>query len=234
MVFFAIGFETTAPANAMAVAAAHKRGLSNFSVLVSHVLTPPAITAILQSPGNRVQAFLGPGHVCTVMGTAEYEPIARHYRVPVAHLGVRAARPARRASCARCASWRRAARRWRSLRTGRRPEGNPAARTLVEQVFEVCDRKWRGVGTIPKSGYRLRWEYRDHDAERRFEVEPVETNESKLCISGQVLRGIKRPRDCPAFGRECTPLSPLGATMVSSEGACAAYYAYGRHLKVAR
>ncbi len=115
-----------------------------------------------------------------------------------------------------------------------RPEGNSAARTLVEQVFEVCDRKWRGVGTIPKSGYRLRWEYRDHDAERRFEVEHVETNESKLCISGQVLRGIKRPRDCPAFGRECTPLSPLGATMVSSEGACAAYYAYGRHLKVAR
>jgi hydrogenase expression/formation protein HypD len=230
VVFFAIGFETTAPANAMAVSVAQKRGLKNFSVLVSHVLTPPAITAILQSPGNRVQAFLGPGHVCTVMGTAEYEPVARHYRVPVIISGfepldlldaiLRAVRQLEQGRAEVEISYGRAV----------RPQGNPGARALVDEVFEVCDRKWRGVGTIPKSGYRLRWEYRDHDAERRFEVEHVETNESKVCISGQVLRGIMKPRDCPAFAKECTPLTPLGATMVSSEGACAAYYAYGRHL----
>jgi hydrogenase expression/formation protein HypD len=234
VVFFAIGFETTAPANAMAVSLAQKRGLKNFSVLVSHVLTPPAITAILQSPGNRVQAFLGPGHVCTVMGTAEYGPIARHYRVPVIISGfepldlldaiLRAVRQLEAGRAEVEISYGRAV----------RPQGNPAARALIDEVFEVCDRKWRGVGTIPKSGYRLRWEYRDHDAERRFEVEDVETNESKVCISGQVLRGIKKPGECPAFGKECTPMTPLGATMVSSEGACAAYYAYGRHLEAAR
>src|SRR3954471_16359399 len=234
VVFFAIGFETTAPPNAMAVWLARKRGLTNFTVLVSHVLVPPAITAILQAPGNRVQAFLGPGHVCAVMGTAEYEPIARHYRVPIVISGFEpldlldaVLRSVRQLESGRSEveiSYGRAVRR----------EGNPQALALVEEVFEVCDRKWRGVGTIPKSGYRLRWEYRDHDAERRFEVEDVETNESKVCISGQVLRGIKKPRECPAFGKECTPLTPLGATMVSSEGACAAYYLYGRHLQGGR
>jgi hydrogenase expression/formation protein HypD len=233
VVFFAIGFETTAPANAMAVATAKKRGLRNFSVLVSHVLTPPAITAILQSPGNRVQAFLGPGHVCTVMGTAEYEPIARHYQVPVIISGfepldlldaiLRAVRQLEEGRAEVEISYGRAV----------RAPGNLAAKALVDEVFEVCDRKWRGVGTIPKSGYKLRWEFRDYDAERRFEVEDVETSESKLCISGQVLRGIKKPKECPAFGKECTPLTPLGATMVSSEGACAAYYTYGRHLEKA-
>jgi hydrogenase expression/formation protein HypD len=197
------------------------------------VLTPPAITAILQSPGNRVQAFLGPGHVCTVMGTAEYEPIARHYRVPIIISGfepldlldgiLRAVRQLEAGRAEVEISYGRAVRKG----------GNSPARSLVEEVFEVCDRKWRGVGTIPKSGYKLRWEYRDHDAERRFEVEDVETSESKVCISGQVLRGIKKPRDCPAFGKECTPLTPLGATMVSSEGACSAYYVYGRHIKAA-
>ena len=225
VVFFAIGFETTAPANAMAAWVARKRGLRNFSLLVSHVLTPPAITAILQSPGNRVQAFLGPGHVCTVMGTAEYEPIARHYRVPVIVSGfepldlldgiLRAVRQLEEGRAEVEIAYGRAV----------RAQGNEIARGLLEDVFEVCDRKWRGVGSIPKSGYKLRWEYRDHDAERRFEVEDIETRESPLCISGQVLRGIKKPRDCPAFGKECTPQAPLGATMVSAEGACAAYYA---------
>ncbi len=232
VVFFAIGFETTAPPNAMAVWLARRRRLANFSVLVSHVLVPPMITAILQAPGNRVQGFLGPGHVCTVMGCGEYGPIARRYRVPIVITGLRAARPARRACC------------WtlRQLEEGRaevenayaravRPEGNPASRRLIEDVFEVCDRKWRGVGLIPKSGYKLRYEYRDHDAERLFEVDDIETQESSLCISGQILKGLKKPHDCPAFGKACTPQTPLGATMVSSEGACAAYYAYGRHLE---
>jgi hydrogenase expression/formation protein HypD len=230
VVFFAIGFETTAPANAMAVRVAHARKLGNFSVLVSHVLVPPSISAILQSPGNRVQAFLGPGHVCTVMGTSEYEPLARHYRVPIVVTGFEPVD-----------MLEGVLRAVRQLETGRaeveiaygravRAEGNPQAQKLIEEVFEVCDRKWRGVGMIPKSGYRLRWEYRDHDAERRFEVEDIQTCESAACISGLVLRGIKKPRDCAAFGKECTPQTPLGATMVSSEGACAAYYAYGRHL----
>ena len=231
VVFFAIGFETTAPANAMAVRVAHARKQDNFSVLVSHVLVPPSISAILQSPANRVQAFLGPGHVCTVMGTSEYVPLARHYRVPIVVTGFEPVDMLE--GVLRAVRQLEAGRAEVEIAYGRavRPEGNPQARRLIDEVFEVCDRKWRGVGTIPKSGYRLRWEYRDHDAERRFEVEDIQTCESGVCISGLVLRGIKKPRDCPAFGKECTPQTPLGATMVSSEGACAAYYAYGRHLE---
>jgi hydrogenase expression/formation protein HypD len=232
VVFFAIGFETTAPANAMAVWLARKQGVRNFSALVSHVLVPPAITSILQTPGNRVQAFLGPGHVCAVMGTAEYEPIALRYRVPIVVTGFEPVDMLEGILGA-----------VRQLESGRaevenpyaravRPQGNLASRRLVDEVFEVCDRNWRGVGRIPKSGYRLRFEFRDHDAERRFEVEDIATQEPAQCISGQVLRGLKKPRDCPAFGKECTPETPLGATMVSAEGACAAYYAYGRHLGV--
>lgn len=230
VVFFAIGFETTAPPNAMAVWMARKRKLNNFSVLVSHVLVPPMMTAILQAPGNRVQAFLGPGHVCTVMGESEYEPIARRYGVPIAITGFEPVdllegilRTVRQLEAGRAEvenPYARAVRR----------EGNPASRRLIDDVFEVCDRKWRGVGIIPKSGYKLRYEYRDHDAERRFEVGDIATQESPACISGQILKGLKKPHDCPAFGKECTPQNPLGATMVSSEGACAAYYAYGRHL----
>ncbi len=234
VVFFAIGFETTAPPNAMAVALARRRRLSNFSVLVSHVLVPPMITAILQAPGNRVQGFLGPGHVCTVMGHTEYEPIARRYRVPIVITGFEPVDllegilltvgqlEAGRAEVEN--PYARVVRR----------EGNRESLRLIDDVFEVCDRKWRGVGLIPKSGYKLRYEYRDHDAERIFEVDDIETRESPLCISGQILKGLKKPRDCPAFGRECTPQTPMGATMVSSEGACAAYYAYGRHLEAAR
>ncbi|MBX6311316.1 MAG: hydrogenase formation protein HypD [Isosphaeraceae bacterium] len=234
VVFFAIGFETTAPPNAMAVWQARRRRLANFSMLVSHVLVPPMITTILQAPGNRVQGFLGPGHVCTVMGCAEYEPIARRYHVPIVITGFEP-----------LDLLEGVLRTLRQLEAGRaevenayaravRPEGNPASKRLIEDVFEVCDRKWRGVGLIPKSGYKLRHEYRMHDAERRFEVDDVETQESSLCISGQILKGQKKPHDCPAFGRECTPQTPLGATMVSSEGACAAYYAYGRHLEAGR
>jgi hydrogenase expression/formation protein HypD len=234
VVFFAIGFETTAPPNAMAVWLARKRRLTNFSVLVSHVLVPPMITAILQAPGNRVQAFLGPGHVCTVMGTAEYEPIARRYRVPIVITGFEpldllegVLRTVRQLEAGRHEVENQYAR-------AVRPEGNPQSKRLIDDVFEVCDRKWRGVGLIPKSGFKLRYEYRDHDAERLFEVGAIETQESPLCISGQILKGLKKPHDCPAFGKQCTPQTPLGATMVSSEGACAAYYAYGRHLEAAR
>jgi hydrogenase expression/formation protein HypD len=232
VVFFAIGFETTAPPNAMAVWLAKKRRLKNFSALVSHVLVPPAMTAILESPGNRVQGFLGPGHVCTVMGNSEYEPIAKRYRVPIVVTGFEPL------DMLEGLLWA-----VRQLESGRaevenqyaravRPDGNPLSKRLIEDVFEVCDRKWRGVGSIPMSGYRLREEYRDHDAEVLFEVGQIETQESTVCISGDVLRGLKKPHDCPAFGKQCTPHTPLGATMVSAEGACAAYYAYGRHLEL--
>jgi hydrogenase expression/formation protein HypD len=231
VVFFAIGFETTAPANAMAVWLARKRRLSNFSVLVSHVLVPPMITAILQAPGNRVQGFLGPGHVCTVMGCSEYEPIARRYRVPIVITGFEPVDLLEGVLFALRQLEAGRAEVENAYRRAVRSEGNPASRRLLEDVFEVCDRKWRGVGLIPKSGFRLSYEYRAFDAERRFEVADIETQESTVCISGQILKGLKKPHDCPAFGRQCTPLAPLGATMVSSEGACAAYYAYGRHLE---
>jgi hydrogenase expression/formation protein HypD len=230
IVFFAIGFETTAPANAMLVHRAQQEGVKNVSILVSHSLVPPAMSFILQSPQNRVQGFLGPGHVCVIMGYREYEPIAERYKVPIVITGfepldllegvLMTVRQLERGAASVENQYSRVLDR----------DGNVAARTLVNSVFEVSDRKWRGVGSIPKSGYKLRWEYRDHDAERIFEVKEIDTQESAICISGLILRGIKKPHDCPAFGTMCTPLTPLGATMVSAEGACAAYYAYGRHL----
>jgi hydrogenase expression/formation protein HypD len=232
VVFFAIGFETTAPPNAMAVWLAHKRQLANFSVLVSHVLVPPSITHILQSPGNRVQGFLGPGHVCTVMGYTEYEPIARRYHVPIVVTGFEPLDLLE--GVLRTVSQLEEGRAEVENQYGRavRREGNPQSRKLIDEVFEVCDRKWRGVGLIPKSGHKLRCEYRDHDAERLFEVDDIYTQEPSVCISGQILKGVKKPHECPAFGNACTPQTPLGATMVSSEGACAAYHAYGRHLQI--
>jgi len=231
VVFFAIGFETTAPANAMAVWQARQQGLRNFSILVSHVLVPPAIAAILQSPLNRVQGFLGPGHVCTVMGYREYEPLAARFKVPIVITGFEPLDLLEGTLLT-----------VRQLEEGRAQvenqyprvvtrDGNVTAQELVTKVFEVCDRKWRGVGSIPKSGYKLRWEFHEHDAERLFDVKEIDTREPEICISGQVLKGVKKPHDCPAFGKECTPDHPLGATMVSAEGACAAYYAYGRHLE---
>jgi hydrogenase expression/formation protein HypD len=230
VVFFAIGFETTAPANAMAIALAKRRGIRNFSALASHVLVPPAITTILQSPHNRVQGFLGPGHVCAIMGLAEYHPIAKQYRVPIVVTGfepvdmlegiLRVVRLLERGEACVENQYGRSVREL----------GNLPAQRLLHEVFEVCDRKWRGVGPIPKSGYRLRAEYRDHDAEHRFDVTSIQPCEPAECISGQILQGVKKPHDCPAFGKHCTPDRPLGATMVSAEGACAAYYAYGRHL----
>lgn len=230
IVFFAIGFETTAPANAMLVHRAKQEAVNNVSILVSHSLVPPSITYILQSPQNRVQAFLGPGHVCTIMGYREYEPIADRYKVPIVVTGFEPLDLLEGTFMAvkQLEQGRAQVENQYSRVLGR--EGNLAARKLVNSVFEVGDRKWRGVGWISKSGYKLRWEFRDYDAERIFEVKEIDTKEPAICISGQILKGIKKPHDCPAFGTQCTPLNPLGATMVSAEGACAAYYAYGRHL----
>ena len=231
VVFFAIGFETTAPGNAMAIWLAHKQGIKNFFALVSHVLVPPAIASILQSPLNRVQGFLGPGHVCTVMGYREYEPIAERFHVPIVITGFEPLDILEGVLMTvqqlECGKWEVENQYPRVVKK----EGNLSAQDLVNKVFEVGDRKWRGVGSIPKSGYKLRYEFRDHDAERIFEVEEIDTKEPDICISGLVLRGVKKPKDCPAFGKQCTPERPLGATMVSAEGSCAAYYAYGRHLQ---
>jgi hydrogenase expression/formation protein HypD len=231
VVFFAIGFETTAPANAMLVWRARQEGIENVSVLVSHVLVPPALEAILDSPWNRVQGFLGPGHVCAIMGYREYEEISARYKVPIVITGfepvdllegvLMAVKQLEEGRAQVENQYARAVTR----------EGNQAAQKLVSSVFEVCDRKWRGVGPIAHSGYRLRDEFQKFDADRRFEVGAIDTQEPSVCISGEVLRGIKKPHDCPAFGKDCTPAHPLGATMVSSEGACAAYYLYGRRLK---
>jgi hydrogenase expression/formation protein HypD len=228
VVFFAVGFETTAPANAMAVWQAGQIGLSNFSILSAHVLVPPAIEAILDAPGNEVQGFLAPGHVCTVMGYWEYEPIAERYRVPIVVTGfepldilqglymtLKALEEGRREVENQYS---------RSVRR----EGNVQAQQLIRQVFEVTDRAWRGIGVIPQSGLRLRDEYADFDAERRFDVAEMAVEESPECIAGLILQGRKKPTECPAFGTHCTPEHPLGAPMVSSEGACAAYYRYAR------
>jgi hydrogenase expression/formation protein HypD len=230
IVFFAIGFETTAPANAMLVFQAKQEGAKNLSILVSHSLVPPSITYILQSPQNRVQGFLGPGHVCTIMGYREYEPISERYNVPIVITGFEPLDLLQGTllTVRQLEAGTAVVENQYSRLLGR--EGNVPARKLVNGVFEVSDRKWRGVGWIPKSGYKLRWEYRDYDAERIFEVKEIDTKEPSICISGQILKGIKKPHDCAAFGTVCTPLTPLGATMVSADGACAAYYAYGRHL----
>jgi hydrogenase expression/formation protein HypD len=226
VVFFAVGFETTAPAHAMAVEAARRAGLKNFSILTSLVLVPPAIASILQSPGCRVRGFLGPGHVCTVMGISQYESLARVFRVPIAVTGfepvdllggvLSVVRMLERGEARVEVPYARAVDR----------DGNRSARELCERTFEVCDRRWRGIGLMPKSGFRLRHELEQFDAEKKFDVTPIRASECPRCISGQVLRGLKKPTDCSEMGRGCTPETPLGATMVSSEGACAAYYRY--------
>jgi len=231
IVFFAIGFETTAPANAMLAWRAKQEGLANVSLLVSHVLVPPALEAILRSPQNRVQGFLGPGHVCAVMGYEEYEPISASFHVPIVVTGFEPLDILQGTLMTiRQLETQRAEVENEYSRVLNR-EGNMAAQALIRQVFEITDRKWRGIGAIPGSGYRLREEFSAHDAEKLFDVAKIDTREPEICISGQILRGIKKPKDCPAFGTLCTPQRPLGATMVSAEGACAAYYAYGRHLK---
>jgi hydrogenase expression/formation protein HypD len=226
VVFFAVGFETTAPANAMAIWQARQLGLKNFSILCSHVLVPPAIEALLSSPTNLVQGFLAAGHVCTVMGYEQYIPLAAKYKVPIVVTGFEpvdilqgifmAVKQLEEGRCDVENQYTRSVRR----------EGNVAARELMARVFEPTDRKWRGIGRIPQSGYRLRPEYREYDAEAIFDVGKMETQESPLCIAGLVLQGLKKPHECSAFRMSCTPEHPLGAPMVSSEGACAAYYHY--------
>jgi len=228
VVFFAVGFETTAPANAMAVWQAKKAGIGNFSLLASHVLVPPAMEAILASPANRVQGFLAAGHVCTVMGYREYEPIAERYRIPVIVTGfepldllegVRMALEALEEGRAGVENqYRRSVTR----------DGNLPAQELLARVFEPCDRAWRGIGVIPRSGLRLRPEFTPHDAERKFDVGAITAVEPEICIAGEILQGLKKPHACEAFGTLCTPERPLGAPMVSSEGACAAYFNAGR------
>ena len=229
VVFFAVGFETTAPANAMAVWRAHQLGVTNFSVLVAHVTVPPAMVAILEAPDNRVQGFLAAGHVCTVMGWTEYEPLASRYHVPIVVTGFEPVDILE-------GIWMAV----RQLEDGRhevenqyarsvRREGNPPARNLVERVFRVVDRGWRGIGVIPSSGLALRPEFGAFDAEQRFDLRGIRADEPAQCHAGDVLRGRMKPFQCPAFGVACTPESPLGAPMVSSEGACAAYFGVGRY-----
>lgn len=228
VVFFAVGFETTAPANAMAVYHAYQKGIENFSVLISHVLVPPAIEAILSSKGNRVNAFLAAGHVCTVMGYNEYFPLAEKYRVPIVVTGFEPLDILQGVyMCVRQLEEGRAEVENQYARAVRQ-EGNVPAQEIIQQVFRVIPRKWRGIGEIPQSGLGLRAPYTAYDAEVRFGLTDRHVEESPVCISGLVLQGVKKPHECPAFGTQCTPEKPLGATMVSNEGACAAYFRYRR------
>ena len=228
VVFFAVGFETTAPANAMAVFQARNLNISNFSILVSHVLVPPAIEAILSAPDNRVQGFLAAGHVCTVMGYTEYEPIAEKYRVPIVVTGFEPLDILQGIyMTVKQLEEGRAEVENQYARSVRR-DGNEPARRLIGEVFEIVPRKWRGIGEIAASGLGLRKEFRQFDAETLFMLKGKSVEEASECISGLILQGVKKSHECPAFGVRCTPERPLGATMVSSEGACAAYYRYRR------
>lgn len=228
VVFFAVGFETTAPANAMSVYLAKQQGIANFSLLVSHVLVPPAVEAILSSPRNRVQAFLAAGHVCTVVGFTEYEPLAKKYNVPFVVTGFEpldilqgiymTVKQLEEGRAEVENQYARAVQR----------DGNLPAQKIMREVFAVVHRKWRGIGEIPQSGLGLSAAYTAFDAEQRFGVADYRAEESGECISGLILQGEKKPQQCPAFGTRCTPEHPLGATMVSTEGACAAYYRYRR------
>jgi hydrogenase expression/formation protein HypD len=231
VVFFAVGFETTAPANAMAVYQADHLGVRNFRLLVSQVLIPPAMRAILSSPTNQVQGFLAPGHVCTVTGFADYEVMADEYHVPIVVTGFE---PIDILTgiyhCVRQLEEGRAVVENQYCRSVRR-EGNLEALRIVAQVFQVVPRKWRGIGIIPKSGLGLTEQYRKYDAEGYFDITLADVEQSSACISGLILQGVKKPFECPVFGIDCTPEYPLGATMVSSEGACAAYFRYRRQQK---
>ncbi len=228
VVFFAVGFETTAPANALSVLHAHRLGLKNYSILTSHVLVPPAIEAVMNDEESNIQGFLAAGHVCTIMGMDEYEPLTERYQIPIVVTGFEPVDLAQGILMA-----------VRQLERGEhhlenqysrvvRPEGNPEAQKVIGQVFEVNDREWRGIGNIPGSGYELRPEFAGYDANRKFDINIEHASESADCIAGLVLKGIKKPHECPQFGKKCTPQFPLGAPMVSSEGACAAYYHFAQ------
>jgi len=228
-VFFGIGFETTAPSNAISVIKAKEREIDNYSMLVSHVRVPPAMHAILSAKNNRVQSFLAAGHVCAVMGMDEYYPIAKKYQVPITITGfepfdlIHGIMETVRMLENNTYNVKNAYERVVA------PHGNKQAQKIINDVFEECDRQWRGIGMIPNSGWKLNANYAHYDAELKFNVGNITTHESEICISGLILQGLKKPDQCPAFGTLCTPQNPLGATMVSSEGACAAYYRYGRN-----
>jgi len=228
VIFFAVGFETTAPANAMSVWQAKRMGLNNFFLLCSHVLVPPAMSIILESSSNKVQGFLGPGHVCSIMGYKEYIPISRQYQIPIIITGFEPIDLLE--GILRCVIQLEEKRAVVENQYGRAvtEEGNLAAQALLKEVFAIVDRPWRGIGIIPKSGYKLNDHYKQFDAELAFDVGSVATVESSICISGEILKGVKKPVDCPAFAKQCTPENPLGATMVSSEGTCASYYKFSR------
>jgi hydrogenase expression/formation protein HypD len=228
VVFFAIGFETTAPANAMAVIQAEKLGLTNFSILPANVLVPPAMHAILSSPANRIQGFLAAGHVCAVMGYWEYPPIAEQYNTPIVVTGFEPLDLVEGIYETVVLLEKKQATVENAYPRVVTYDGNQAAQKLIQQVFEPVDRNWRGIGIIPQSGLGLRKAFQAFDAAARFDIGSIRTRESEVCIAGQILQGLKKPSDCPAFGTLCTPQSPLGAPMVSSEGACAAYFHYGR------
>jgi hydrogenase expression/formation protein HypD len=229
VVFFGVGFETTAPANGMAVWQARREGLKNFSMLVSHVLVPPAMRLILSQPANRVQGFIAPGHVCTVMGYHEYEDLTSEFHVPMVVGGFEPLDLLEAISMLVSQLEEGRAEVENQYTRSVNCEGNLAAQNILREVFEVSDRKWRGIGSIPGSGYRLRDEFAEFDAERIFGMGDCHAEEPRECISALVLQGLKKPLDCPAFGKRCTPMTPLGAPMVSTEGACAAYYQYRRH-----
>jgi hydrogenase expression/formation protein HypD len=226
VVFCAVGFETTAPANAMAVFQAKKLGVDNFSVLVSHALVPPAMETILSSPANQVNGFLAAGHVCTVMGISEYEPIAARYRVPIVVTGFEPIDILHGIHLCVAQLERGPIKVENQYVRAVHPSGNVEARRIIGEVFEAVPRKWRGLGTLAQSGLGLRPDYASYDAETRFAVAGITADEPPECIAGLVLQGLKKPAECPAFATRCTPETPMGATMVSSEGACAAYYRY--------
>jgi len=229
VVFFAVGFETTAPANALAVLHAEREQLTNFSILASQVLVPPAMEAVLSDEETNIEGFLAAGHVCTIMGTGEYQPIVDKFKIPVVVTGFEPVdllqgilMTVKQLEAGKYALENQYARMVK-------PEGNESARKVLAQVFEVIDREWRGIGTIPRSGYRLREPYRSYDAQDKYQITFAEAPESSECIAGQILKGLKKPHDCAQFGKKCTPTSPLGAPMVSTEGACAAYYHFAQN-----
>ncbi len=224
VVFFAVGFETTAPANALSVIHARQRGLSNYSILASHVLVPPAIRAVMQDPENNIQAFLAAGHVCTIMGMEAYEPLIEEFRIPIVVTGFEPVDLLQGILMCVQQLEKGEARLENQYSRVVQAEGNPGARKVIETVFEEKDREWRGIGRIPKSGYEVRPAFSAYDARLKFDIDIEDAPENEKCIAGQVLKGIKKPRECSQFGKACKPESPLGAPMVSSEGACAAYY----------
>lgn len=229
VVFFAVGFETTAPANAMAVYQAKEQGVENFSMLVSHVLVPPAMEALLAAPEVAVHGFLAAGHVCAVMGVEEYRPIAEKYHVPIVVTGFEPVDLLGGVlTCIRQLESGRAEVENQYTRSVR-GKGNPLAREMMERVFRVVSRRWRGMGEFPQSGFAIAPEFADYDAGLRFPAALIREDNVRDeggCISGRILQGLERPDQCPHFGTACTPEHPMGATMVSSEGACAAYFRY--------